>query len=264
MKTILDFNQYKIRQEKIVMVTCYDYWSAQIIADTDIDCILVGDTASMIMHGHHTTVNATMDMMVLHTQAVKRGAPHKIIIGDMPFLTYRKSLDTSMNHIERLMQAGATAIKLEGATGNEVLIRHIVDSGVPIMGHLGLTPQSVHQLGGFRIQGNSDKQAAHIIDQAQRLQDAGCSALVLECVPQTLAKTITTRLSIPTIGIGAGPDVDGQVLVLHDLLGVMPNFQPKFLKTYLNGFSMIKEALTAYHQDVKQLTFPTKEHSYLE
>lgn len=252
----------KSRGEKIAMITCYDHWTAKIINECSIDCVLVGDTLAMIMHGHDTTIPATIEMMALHTQAVARGISNKLVIGDLPFLTYRKDLNTAMHAVEKLMQAGTQAIKLEGADGNETLIQHIVASGVPVMGHLGLTPQSYHQLGGFKVQGKSERQAQDLIKQAQRLAQAGCFALVLECVPRDLAKTITKTLSIPTIGIGAGPDVDGQVLVLQDLLGMNQDFQPKFLKTYLDGYEMLQSAIQAYSQDVKTGEFPEEQHNY--
>jgi 3-methyl-2-oxobutanoate hydroxymethyltransferase len=261
---ILEFQERKKANKKITMVTCYDYWSAKIIAETPIDCILVGDTAAMVMHGFDTTLPATIDQMVVHTQAVVRGAKEKWIIADLPFLSYRKSLDVSMSAVEKLMQAGAHAVKLEGAHGNLDLIRHIVDSGIPVMGHLGLTPQSLHQLGGMKVQGKQQEQALYLLEQAESLQAAGCFSVVLECIPSVLAKQITDTLHIPTIGIGAGPHTSGQVLVLHDLLGFNAAFKPKFLKTYMNGFEAVKEALNTYCSEVTEGQFPDEsQHSYL-
>lgn len=260
---ILDFQKKKEANEKISMVTCYDYWSAKIIAETDIDCILVGDSLAMVMHGHDTTIPATIDVMALHVQAVARGAKNKWIVGDLPFLSFRKSLDSSMQAVEKLVQAGAHAVKLEGTVGNLDLIHHIVASGVPVMGHIGLTPQSIHQLGGMKVQGKNAKNAAVLLEQAQSLEDAGCFAIVLECVPSLLAKEITTALAIPTIGIGAGPNTSGQVLVLHDLLGLNNAFKPKFLKKYVNGFEIMQQALQTYHNDVTELKYPDEvEHGY--
>ncbi len=193
------------------MITCYDYSFARIAAESNIDCLLVGDSLSMTMHGHKTTLNASVNMMALHTAAVVRGAADKLVIGDLPFMSYRKSLTANMTGVEKIMKAGAHAVKLEGASGNLELVRHMVDSGVPVMGHLGLTPQSVNQLGGFKVQGRDEKAQKRIMEQALRLQDAGAFSIVLECVPSKLAQEITKALEIPTIGIGAGPDCDGQV-----------------------------------------------------
>ncbi len=258
---VLDFQKKKEKKEKISMVTCYDAWSAKIIAESNIDSILVGDSLAMVMHGYPTTINATVEMMYLHTQAVAKCAKNKFIISDMPFLSHRKGLSFLMDTVQKLEQAGATAIKLEGGTGNFELIHHVVESGIPVMGHLGLTPQSVNLLGGFKTQGKDKCQSEAILQQATLLQEAGCFAIVLECIPAPLAKTITEKLSIPTIGIGAGPDVDGQVLVLQDLLGCH-TFKPKFLKTYLNGFELIQNALNTYDKEVKSGLFPLEEHCY--
>ncbi|MEQ1878007.1 MAG: 3-methyl-2-oxobutanoate hydroxymethyltransferase [Bdellovibrionia bacterium] len=259
---ILDFKKKKSLGEKITVVTCYDYWSARIIADSTIDCILVGDSLAMVMHGHSTTLPATVDIMALHTQAVARGAPKKFIVGDMPFLSFRKGLTENMDAILKIMQAGASAVKLEGADGNEELIRHVVDSGVPVMGHIGLTPQSVFQLGGYRVQGRDEKGRAWLLDQARRLEKAGCFSIVLECVPDTLAAEITRELSIPTIGIGAGKETSGQVLVLHDLLGLFKDLKPKFVRTFLDGHELILGALEDYAKSVKDSSFPSAEETY--
>lgn len=259
---ITDLKKAKTLNNKLTMVTCYDYWTAKIIAKTDLDLILVGDSLAMVMHGHPTTLPATIDLMCLHTQAVSRGAPNKLIIGDMPFLSYRKSLDQSMSAVEKLMQSGCHAIKLEGGKGNEQIIEHIIQSGVSVFGHIGLTPQSIHHLGGHKIQGTHPDQRKALLEEAKLIESLGCSALVLECVPEALAKTITDEISIPTIGIGAGRYVDGQVLVLQDLLGMDPEFAPKFLKTYLKGFELLHDSLNAYHHEVKQGIYPAIEHCY--
>lgn len=260
---IHDFQKKKINNEKITVVTCYDYWSAKIIDQSDVDCVLVGDTLAMVMHGHPTTVPATVDLMALHTEAVSRGITKKYILGDLPFFSYRKSLSESMDAVQRLMKAGAHAVKLEGADGNIATIKHIVESGVPVMGHLGLTPQSIHQLGGFKVQGKQEKAAQNLLQQARMLEDAGCFAIVLECVPSKLAKRITDSLVIPTIGIGAGPHTSGQVLVLQDMLGMNKEFNAKFLKTYLNGGDLVKNALNEYHREVQAQVYPNEvEHCY--
>lgn len=260
---ILDFKNKKLAREKISMVTCYDFWSAQIINQSKIDTILVGDSLAMVVHGHPTTLPATLEIMCYHVAAVARGAPDKFIVADMPFMSFRKSLDANMTAIEKLMQAGGQAVKLEGATGNLELIRHTVDSGVPVMGHLGLTPQSVHQLGGFRVQGREDRAAQIVLDQAHQLEQAGCFALVLEAVPASLAARISEQLEIPTIGIGAGSNTDGQVLVLHDLLGLVTNMKPKFVRQYMNGAEQILTALNQFHGEVETQAFPTEKESYL-
>jgi 3-methyl-2-oxobutanoate hydroxymethyltransferase len=246
----------------ISMVTCYDSWSAALIADTDIDCVLVGDSLAMVVYGHETTLPANIDTMAAHTAAVRRGMPEKFMIGDLPFLSYRKGFEIAMESVGKLMAAGANAVKLEGAAGNAELVRHLVESGVPVMGHLGLTPQSVHQLGGFKVQGRGEEAAARLVEQARTLEDAGCFALVLEAVPAEVAGDVTAVLDIPIIGIGAGPEVDGQVLVLQDLLGVNTAFRPKFVRTWMDGSTLIREALQAYHRDVTSRAFPNREESY--
>lgn len=261
-RSIHDFFRMKEAAQKISMVTCYDYTSACIVAASHIDCILVGDTSAMLMHGHPTTVPATTEMIATHVAAVVRGAPDKFIVGDMPFCSYRKSLSETMGAVQTLMQAGAKAIKLEGASGNLETVKHIVESGVPVMGHVGLTPQSIHQLGGFRVQGKNKEDEKRLFEDALALEKAGCFALVLECVPHALAEKISKRLRIPTIGIGAGSGTDGQVLVFQDMLGMNNGFSPRFLKTYLNGFDLIKGALNQYDAEVKQVVFPEEEHCY--
>lgn len=259
---IHDFAGKKQKGEKISMVTCYDYSFACILAHSEVDCLLVGDSLAMVMHGFPTTLNATVNLMALHTAAVARGAVNKFIIGDLPFLSFRKDLNSNMSAIGKIMQAGAQAIKLEGAKGNLELIKHTVESGVPVMGHLGLTPQSVHQIGGFKVQGKDKKEYDQIFEEARQLESAGCFSLVLECVPTNLAQEISKTLKIPTIGIGAGKGTDGQVLVLQDLLGMNKEFRPKFLRTYMAGFEDIKSALNQYHRDVVTEQFPTDRESY--
>lgn len=262
MTTILDFQKKKQAQEKIAMLTCYDFSFAKLIQQTNIDCVLVGDSLAQVMYGDSTTLKATTKMMALHTAAVVRGLPNKFVITDMPFLTTRKGLRHAMDCVERIMTAGAQAIKIEGADGHLELIKHIVESGIPVMGHLGLTPQSIHQLGGPKVQGKKSEQALKILADAEALEKVGCFSLVLECVPSQLAKEISLKLKIPTIGIGAGAHTDGQVLVLQDMLGMNPDFNPKFLKKYLQGFDLIKTAMNSYVAEVKNSDFPTQEHQY--
>ncbi len=258
----LDFARRKLKGNRISMITCYDFWSAQVLNETEVDCLLVGDSLAMVMHGFDSTIHATVEMMAVHTQAVRRGAPDKYVLGDMPFLSMRKGRGFAMEAVQALMGAGANAVKVEGEAGQAELTAHIVESGVPVMGHLGLTPQSVQACGGHCVQGRNHGQAARILDSALRLQEAGCFALVLECVPRNLAQRITERLSIPTIGIGAGPDTDGQVLVLQDMLGMNPNFKPKFLRRYANGRRLVAEAVNRFAQDIQAGAFPALTESY--
>ncbi|MGK5086493.1 3-methyl-2-oxobutanoate hydroxymethyltransferase [Bdellovibrionota bacterium FG-2] len=260
--TAQDFKNLANIGHKISMVTAYDTWSARIINESKIDCILVGDSGAMVMHGFSTTLPATSELMALHTAAVARGAPNKFIIGDMPFLSYRKGLRDAMNCVEALMRAGAHCVKLEGVEGHESIVSHIVQSGVPVMGHLGLTPQSVNSLGGMKVQAKQSAEALRLITNAKKLQELGCFSLVLECVPSEVAREVTAALSIPTIGIGAGPHTSGQVLVLQDLLGTNPGFKPKFLRTYLDLNALMRDALNHFDRDVKDAEFPSERESY--
>lgn len=262
MKNIHEWQQKKSSQSKISMVTCYDASFAKIIAATQVDAVLVGDTAAEVMHGYKSTVHADLDMMAAHCKAVATQLEHKFVIGDLPFLSYRQDLKTTMQAVHRIMRTGVNAIKLEGAKGNIELIKHITESGVPVMGHIGLTPQSFHQLGGYKVQGRQEAQAQQLTQDALALEDAGCFAIVFECIPATLAQSITKQLTIPSIGIGAGPDVDGQVLVLHDLLGLSHGFTPKFLKRFANGYEQFVQALDQYHSEVTQGDFPNYDQSY--
>jgi 3-methyl-2-oxobutanoate hydroxymethyltransferase len=262
MKHPADMTAARAAGNPISVVTCYDAWSAKILAASRIDALLVGDSAAMVMHGHDTTIPADLDMMCLHTEAVRRGAPDKLVIADMPFLAHRKSLVETMGAVERLIRAGGQAVKIEGADGNTETIRHIVESGIDVMGHLGLTPQSLHRLGGYRVQGRDGQVAGKLADDALRLQDAGCFALVLELVPSELARSITESLTIPTIGIGAGRHTSGQVLVLQDMLGLQPDFRPKFLRTWLDGFDLVRDAVDRFDSDVKHGRYPSEEESY--
>jgi 3-methyl-2-oxobutanoate hydroxymethyltransferase len=259
---VMDFQSMKKSGKKISMLTCYDYTSAAIMDGSNVDILLVGDSLAMVMHGHTTTLPADIELMALHTSAVVRGAPSKFIVADLPFLSYRKDLNTNMRAIELVMKAGAHAVKLEGAVGNLDLIQHIVQSGVPVMGHLGLTPQSIHQLGGFKVQAKSEDHAELLVQHCKQLEEAGCFSLVLECVPGAVAEKATRALSIPTIGIGAGPETDGQVLVMQDMLGLNNKFKPKFLRHYLNGFEQLQSAFNSFDADVKSGAFPNVQESY--
>jgi 3-methyl-2-oxobutanoate hydroxymethyltransferase len=261
-KSILEFSAAKAAGRKISMTTCYDAAFARALEVSAVDCLLVGDSAAMIMHGFPDTLAATVEMMAWHTAAVRRGAPTRLLIGDMPFLSFRKGVPAALDAAAALMRAGAQALKLEGVTGHEDVITALVGSGVPVMGHLGLTPQSVHALAGFRIQGRTEDAAARILADAKRCEELGCFGLVLECVPAPLAAQITKSLRIPTIGVGAGPDCDGQVLVLQDLLGLNSGFRPKFLRTYLDGMALVRDAVDRFDRDIKQGGFPGPAESY--
>lgn len=259
---ILQLKKMKQEQQKITMITCYDYCLALILKNTPVDCILVGDSSAMIMHGFENTIPADIPMIAAHTRAVAAAKPSQLIIADMPFLSYCIDKPTTMRNAQLLMQAGAHAIKIEGVEGHEEIIAYLIQSGVPVMGHLGLTPQAMHQLGGLKVQGKEKEAAARLLMQAQTLEKLGCFAVVLECVPAGIAKQITQGINIPTIGIGAGQDTDGQVLVMHDLLGLQTQLKPKFLKTYLDGAGLFNQALNQFVTEVKSGKFPTKEHSY--
>lgn len=258
-----DFKRKKLKQEKISMLTCYDYPSARIIAQSDIDCILVGDSVAMAVHGHDSTVMATIEMMTLHTAAVARGLGSQFLIADLPFLCHRSSRSETTHHVKCLLQAGAHAIKIEGGDEDSCnTIRYLTDAGIAILGHIGLTPQSVHQLGGYRVQGKDPEQAAALAQQAIALEKAGCIAVVLECIPAQIAKNITQQLTIPTIGIGAGVETDGQVLVWHDMLGLQDEFMPKFLKQFAHSKSIMLSAINTYAEQVTKAAFPEDIHAF--
>lgn len=261
-KSIAHFLDAKKAKKPLTMTTAYDYWSAKLLNETNIDCILVGDSAAMVMHGYANTIHATSEMMILHTQAVTKGAPDKFIIADLPFLSYRKSISETMQLIDQLMKAGAHAIKLEGAGDNLSTVKYIVDSGVPVMGHIGLTPQACHQLGGNRVQGKDANSASRILQDAIDLQDQGCFSLILECIPQELAELITNKIQIPTIGVGAGVNCDGQALVLHDIFGLLNDFNPKFVKKFCDGHSLFVDAVNQFAREVVNKDFPSKTHSF--
>jgi len=260
---IHDFKLKKQEQRKICMLTCYDYPSACMIAESNIDCVLVGDSVAMAVHGHQTTIMATIEMMVLHTQAVARGLKNQFLITDLPFLCHKSSQAQTIEATKKLLQAGAQAVKIEGGDSDTCqTISYLVNAGIPIIGHIGLTPQSIHQLGGYKVQGKSQEQADKLMQQAISLERAGCSALVLECIPAQLASAITEKLEIPTIGIGAGSQTDGQVLVWQDMLGLQSEFNPKFVKKYLQGKNLFLEAINHYAQEVHQVHFPQPEHAF--
>ena len=262
MTNVNTFKQRKKNGLRMSMVTCYDAWSAKILNETDVDCLLVGDSLAVVMHGFESTVHATIEMMELHVASVRRGSPDKFIIADMPFLSCSKGIEFAINSVERLMQSGANAVKIEGASHQLAVISQIVEAGVPVMGHLGLMPQSIHSLGGHRIQGKDEAAGDRISKDALNLESVGCFSIVLECVPKTLGGCISRALSIPTIGIGAGPDTNGQVLVLHDLIGADSDFSPKFLRRYSHVQDVISTSVQRFHADVIAGSFPSVEETY--
>ncbi len=257
-----DFVAAKQEGRKLTFTTCYDWWSARILAESPIDGILVGDSAAMVMHGHPTTIPATPEIMSLHIAAVARGAPAKFLVGDMPFPWHRMGIPAAMEVVDEFLTAGAHAVKLEGLQGHEDVVRHITGSGVPVMGHVGLTPQSVNAFGGYRVQGRGDRAAARLVEDARRLEEAGCFSLVVEGVPSDTARAITGAVSIPTIGIGAGPDVDGQVLVLHDLAGLQREVKPRFVRAFADGYGVMLDAVRAFDAAVRDGSFPSEDESY--
>lgn len=257
-----DLKQKHANAEKLAMLTCYDFSSAKIMNRSAVDMILVGDSAAMVMHGENATLPMDIERMRDHVRAVVKGAPDKFIIADMPFLSFRQSIDAGMQAVKTLMQAGAHAVKLEAVDGHEELIQHIVQSGIPVMGHVGLTPQFINQFGGFKVQGKDRVSYDKIRADAFKLQKLGCFSVVLECVPSELAQQITAETDLITIGIGAGSQVDGQVLVMHDMLGYPSAFNPKFVRHYLDVSNLFERAFNQYVEDVKKGDFPADKESY--
>ena len=261
--TTTNLQSMKVQGEKIAMLTCYDYTMATLLDAAGTDVLLVGDSASNVMAGHETTLPITLEQMIYHAQCVSRGAKRAMVLVDMPFGSYQSDSGIALASAIRIMkESGAHAVKLEG--GEEVVesILKITKAGIPVMGHLGLTPQSIHQFGSYGIQGKGEEAAEKLLKEALMLQEAGCFGLVLEKIPAVLAARVSAALQIPTIGIGAGVGCDGQVLVMQDMLGMNNEFKPKFLRKYANLAGEITRATSAYVQDVKQAQFPSAEESY--
>jgi len=257
-----DFARAKTGRRKLSMVTCYDYTFARLLSECAVDGILVGDSVAMVLYGHPSTLHASTDMMRAHTEAVARGAGKKFIVADMPFLSFRKGVGPALDAAQVLLAAGAQALKLEGVDGHEDVVERMVQSGIPVMGHLGMQPQSVNTYGGFRVQGRNHDSAREILRQAATLEQLGAFAIVLECIPASLAREITGAVRIPTIGIGAGADCDGQILVLQDLLGLNNGFRPKFARPFADGAHTVLDAIRHFDAAVKDATFPAPEESY--
>jgi len=257
--TINQIKEMKQRGDKIVMLTAYDYSTARLVDQAGIPLILVGDSLGMVILGYESTIPVTMEEMLHHTKAVVRGTKQAMVIGDMPFMTYHISIEDALRNAARFIQeAGAQAVKLEGGVTVAEKVRRIVDCGIPVMGHIGLTPQSIHQFGGFKMQGKTPEAAARLLEDAKALEQAGAFAVVLEAIPSDLGRLFTDKTAIPTIGIGAGPACDGQVQVINDILGSFSDFVPKHAKQYVKLTDIISKAVTQYRDEVKSGTFPAR------
>ncbi len=262
-KTPLEIVEAKRQHRKIVMITAYDFGAARLVETAGADIILVGDSLAMVVLGHENTLSVTMEEMLHHTRAAARGAGTCMVVADMPFLSYQIDITSAVTNAGRFIkEARASAVKLEGGEAVLPQIQALVRAEIPVMGHLGLTPQSVARLGGFKVQSKTADAALRLIEEAKMLEDAGCFALVLEAVPRTVAAEVTRRLSIPTIGIGAGPDCDGQVLVYHDIVGLFDDFHPRFVKTFVEAGKLHQTGLKAFSDDVRAGRFPGNEHCF--
>lgn len=261
--TIQDFLKRKKEHKKITLLTAYDFPFAQIVDEAGIDVILVGDSVGMVVQGLENTLPVTMDDMIYHTKMVTRAVKNAMVIGDMPFMSYQVSIKDAVRNAGRfLKEAGASAVKMEGGAEVTGHIRIMTKSDIPVMAHIGLTPQSIHRMGGYKVQGKTEESAKKLIEEAQIVEDAGAFSVLLEAIPMELAGKITEKLSIPTIGIGAGPYCDGQVLVLHDVIGLFERFVPKFVKQYANLKQEALKAIRAYKEEVEKGVFPSEEHSF--
>jgi 3-methyl-2-oxobutanoate hydroxymethyltransferase len=260
--TIPDFIRMKEEKNLIAVLTAYDYPFARLVDNGGVDAILVGDSLGVVFSGHDNTLQVTMEDMIYHTRAVARANPQALLVSDMPFMSYQVSIEEACRNCGRMIkEGGAEAVKIEGGMNMSHVIRAVSSIDIPVMGHIGLTPQSIHRTGGYKVQGRNE-QADRIIDDAIAVQNSGAFAIVLECIPAALAAEITAELKIPTIGIGAGPDCDGQVLVIHDILGLCEKYSPKFVKRYAELGPIISEAVKNYLDEVRSGQFPTEEHSF--
>ncbi len=262
MKSVLEFKARKTSGVKISMVSAYTHWEARFLETSPVDCILVGDSLAVVLDGESTTFAATTEIMARHTRAVSRGAGGKLIIADFPFLAARRGVVAAVDCAAELLRAGASAVKIEGVDGHEDVLRHLTQSGVPVLGHIGLTPQSLHALGGYKVQGKGVAASADLVRQARAIETAGCFGIVVECVPPAVAREITAAVGIPTIGIGAGADCDGQVLVFHDLLGLNPGFSTRFMRRFADGGAVVTDGLAAFAKAVAKGDYPNRKESY--
>ncbi len=261
--TVVTLKEKKEKKEKIIALTAYDYITSRILNAVGIDLILVGDSLGMVVLGYKNTVPVTMEEMIHHTKAVSRGNDTALLVGDMPFMSYQESISGAIKNAGRFIkEGGCEAVKLEGGEEIADKVEALVEAGIPVLGHIGLKPQSIYQMGGYKVQGKDKGEAKKILDEAKILEEVGAFALVLECVPKDLAKKITQKLSIPTIGIGAGPFCDGQILVSHDLLGLYEHFKPKFVRHYAELNKVMRQAFRQFSDDVKSGGFPSDEESF--
>lgn len=261
--TVATLQQQKLDGDKITMLTAYDYSTAKLVDECGVNTILVGDSLGMVMLGYEDTLSVTMEDMIHHTAAVTRGAKNALVVGDMPFMSYQTSVYDAVVNAGRLMKEGrCQAVKLEGGASVCPQIKAITEASIPVVAHIGLTPQSVNAFGGFKVQGKSEADARRLIEEAKAVEEAGAFAIVLECIPAKLAKLITENVSIPTIGIGAGADCDGQVLVYQDMLALFSDFKPKFVKHFANAGEVMKQGFMDYIKEVKEGTFPAAEHTF--
>ncbi len=261
--TVATLQQQKLDGDKITMLTAYDYSTAKLVDECGVNTILVGDSLGMVMLGYEDTLSVTMEDMIHHTAAVTRGAKNALVVGDMPFMSYQTSVYDAVVNAGRLMKEGrCQAVKLEGGAAVCPQIKAITEASIPVVAHIGLTPQSVNAFGGFKVQGKSEADARRLVEEAKAVEAAGAFAIVLECIPAKLAKLITESVSIPTIGIGAGADCDGQVLVYQDMLALFSDFKPKFVKHFANAGEVMKQGFADYIKEVKEGTFPAAEHTF--
>ncbi len=261
--TTAGLREMKAQRERITTLKAYDHLFAQLLDEAGIDVVLVGDSVGTVMQGRAATVSVTMDQMVYHTELVSRGCKRALVVGDMPFLSYQVSVEDAMRNAGRLLkEGGAESVKLEGGVSMAPTVARLVDAGIPVMGHIGLTPQSIHQFGSYKARGQDEAERKKILEDARALEQAGAFAIVVEKVPAALGKEITESVSVPVIGIGAGPDCDGQVLVTHDMLGMFTRFRPRFVRRYAELGRLIQSAVQSYAQDVRTGGFPGPDESY--
>lgn len=261
--TINDFVRMKKSGQAIVMLTAYDFYTARLLDETGIDGILVGDSANMVFYGEPSTLSITVDQMIYHTKAVTKAVKRALVVGDMPFMSYQVNIDEAMRNAGRFMkEAGVTAVKMEGGVTLAPTVKRLSEAGIPVMGHIGLVPQSIHRFGGYAVQGKTPDDRNYLIESAQALNEAGCFSIVLEGIPGDLAADITRGITIPTIGIGAGVDCDGQILVTNDLLGLFPDFRPKFVRRYAHLSDTMRDAFARFGDDVRGRQFPNDKESY--
>jgi 3-methyl-2-oxobutanoate hydroxymethyltransferase len=261
-RSVMDFQKAKLEGRKISMLSVYDAVFARLAVEAGVNTLLIGDSVAMAIYGFESTIHATVEMIASHVGAVRRACPSVFLVADLPFGSYRRGLKAAMKAVEALVRAGASSVKLEGVAGNEKIISHIIESGIPVMGHIGLTPQSVLALGGYRVQGGTSERAARLVEDAKELEALGAFSLVLECVSRGLGARISSHLSIPVIGIGAGAEVDGQVLVASDLLGLSLGRSPRFVRRYIDGAALVSKAFEDFSRQVGESQYPSEAESY--